>query len=294
MKDRMETKSRIHKEDDESNFSESAESSAVELGIELDDLRKSSRRFIGKWNNLVSTTNWEKGVIITQWRQSLIDSGSPASKYSDEAWAQLVGGVTSQHVGRLRRVHQRFGQTYKEYKGLYWTHFHAATEWNDAEMWLEGAVQNKWSVSQMRNQRWETMGKIESDRPLERDIVISELDEDFEPANAEKPHTEEVVGKFGDIKPGPRFDGPDFGDEDVSAAKGKSKKGAEKIAAEAAEKIDFVRPFEKIAELPEDLADAFESFKLAILRHKADGWQEISCEDVLAGLDALKQLATAP
>mgnify|MGYP000408540184 CR=1 FL=1 len=26
-------------------------------------------------------------------------------------------------------------------------------------MWLEGAIHNGWSVSQMRGQRWETVGK---------------------------------------------------------------------------------------------------------------------------------------
>ena len=43
-----------------------------------------------------------------------------------------------------------------------------------------------------------------------------------------------------------------------------------------------------------DLAEAFEAFKLAVLRHKADHWRQISCEDLLASLDALKELALAP
>jgi hypothetical protein len=42
------------------------------------------------------------------------------------------------------------------------------------------------------------------------------------------------------------------------------------------------------------LSEAFENFKLAILRHKTAGWQEVSCSDVLLSLDALKALATAP
>jgi hypothetical protein len=46
--------------------------------------------------------------------------------------------------------------------------------------------------------------------------------------------------------------------------------------------------------LPDDVAEAFESFKLAILRHKTQEWQEVSCADILAALDALKALATAP
>ena len=35
-------------------------------------------------------------------------------------------------------------------------------------------------------------------------------------------------------------------------------------------------------------------FKLAILRHKTDQWSEISRDDCLASLDALKELALAP
>ena len=69
-----------------------------------------------------------------------------------------MGGVTPQHVGRLRRVFERFGETHDQYAGLYWSHFQAALDWPDAEMYLEGAVQNDWSVAQMRNERWEAMG----------------------------------------------------------------------------------------------------------------------------------------
>jgi hypothetical protein len=55
-----------------------------------------------------------------------------------------------------------------------------------------------------------------------------------------------------------------------------------------------IRPFAALAELPADLADAFESFKLAILRHKVTGWSEIARDDIVDALDALKQLALAP
>ena len=42
------------------------------------------------------------------------------------------------------------------------------------------------------------------------------------------------------------------------------------------------------------VADAFEQMKLAILRHKADDWQEIASDEMLAVLDSLKELALAP
>jgi len=258
-----------------------------------------SQPFIGRWNTLVSTTNWEKGRIITAWREELIADDAPASEYSDEAWARLVGGVTGQHVGRLRRVYQRFGPVYADYEGLYWSHFHAALDWDDAEMWLEGAVQNRWSVSQMRRARWETLGAVAADEPRDEDVVAGELDEDFEPAqgarpDALRPKRENVDGP----DEGPVREGPDFGDEEGSpkSRKGKAEAEADGAGADSAAepRAETVRPFENLAELPEDLAEAFDGFKLAILRHKTTGWEEISRDDVLAALDALKALVNAP
>src|SRR5262245_8905362 len=85
-----------------------------------------SQPYVGRWNKLVSTTNWEKGRIIVQWREALIAQGLPVTEYSDEAWCRLVGGVSGQHAGRLRRVAQRFGQMQEQYPGLYWSHYQAA------------------------------------------------------------------------------------------------------------------------------------------------------------------------
>ncbi len=49
-----------------------------------------------------------------------------------------------------------------------------------------------------------------------------------------------------------------------------------------------------ILDLPDDLLDAFEAFKLAILRHKADRWRGISLDEMLGTLESLKELALAP
>ena len=95
----------------------------------------------------------------------------------------------------------------------------------------------------------------------------------------------------------PLHEGPDFGEEDSTSAAGTdaAKAGASIYADEdARETIEFVRPFENLGELPDDLAGAFDAFKLAILRHKQEGWEQISRDDVLASLDALKELALAP
>jgi hypothetical protein len=252
-----------------------------------DSLIEASQPFVGRWSHLVSTTNWEKGRIIVEWRESLVSQGLPVSEYSDEAWGQLVGGVTGQHVGRLRRVYQRFAKLHDQFAGLYWSHFQAALDWDDAEMWLEGAKQSGWSVAQMREQRWTTMGKLEADRPRARDVVTSETDEDGESGQNQRPP---LTGEYSEVS-GPLRDGPDFGDEPSSTASGSTDWVD---GAPSASPVDLVRPFENLPELPDDLAEAFDSMKLAILHHKRDEWQAISSADVLRTLDALKALVTAP
>lgn len=257
-------------------------------------VEKSSQPFIGRWNSLVSQTNWEKGRIICDWRQSLIDADAPITAYSDEAWAKLVGGVTSQHVGRLRRVHQKFSKVAQTYAGLFWTHFHAACDWDDAEMWLEGAVQNSWSVSQMRRKRWETLGAVAADEPEEGDVVAAEVDEDFEPANDREPTAKNFEDDFSEENAGPRAEGPDFGDEEHMSDGDAGPGGAQVYASDDEDAIGFVKPFENLGELPPDVSEAFEAFKLSIIRHRAEEWQSISAEDMLAALDALKELVRAP
>jgi hypothetical protein len=286
-------------------MSDSPEVSSVELSAEAvisPEVTEASQPYIGEWNQLVSTTNWEKGRIIVAWRAALIDSGAPASEYADEAWATLVGGVTGQHVGRLRRVAQRFGQSYKNYPGLYWSHFQAALDWEDAEMWLEGAVQSGWSVSQMRKQRRETMGAVAADAPQAEDEVSSELDEDFEPAQHQDPVNSSLSPEYSEIAAGPLPEGPDFGDEgEPNAADEEEMQAADEAWAEgeaeeetASAPVERVRPFEGLSDLPDDVLDAVESFKLLILKHRRNNWEELPQEHMVAALEALKQLALAP
>ena len=259
---------------------------------------EAAQTYVGRWNRLVSTTNWEKGRIILEWRETLLDGSAPANEFSDEAWARHVGGVTGQHVGRLRRVYERFGALHEEFEQLFWSHFHAALDWNDAEMWLEGAVQNDWSVSQMRGQRWEALGAVESDKPDDVEIVSTELDEDFEPAVSEQPGEELTMAIEEVHEPGvgTTDTASDDWSDGVDAPPGsEAVNGAAVFSDEPAEEtVPFVRPFENLAELPGDVTESFESFKLAILRHKSDGWREVSSDEILAALDALKELALAP
>jgi hypothetical protein len=243
-----------------------------------------SQAYVGRWNRLISTTNWEKGRIIAQWRDSLIDEKLPAEQYSDEAWSRLVGGVSGQHVGRLRRTFQRFGHVQDQYDGLYWSHFQAALDWEDAEMWLEGARANGWSIANMRAMRSEALGKLNADPPPTEEIVSSELDEDFEPVGDSVAAADAITGRYEEVA-------GDWDESDNLAERSISRE--DDLADDVMESASAVRPFENLPALPDDLSEAFESLKLAILRHKADEWREISADDVLRTLDSLKALVTS-
>lgn len=257
------------------------------FGVTEREVDAASAEYLGRWNRLVSTTNWEKGRIICQWRQTLLSAGAPVEAASDEAWSRRVGNVSPQHVGRLRRVFQRFGEIHEQFEGLYWSHFLAALDWHDAEMWLEGAVQNGWSVARMQAERWQAVGALPHKAPREEDVVAAEPDEDADMAGdlhaeASEPSLREV-----------RHPEPDTLAESPVDSKAWTSND-EPMPGDRPTSETRPRPFENLPPLPHDLADASETFKLAILNHKLSGWQDVAVETVLAALDALKELASAP
>lgn len=252
----------------------------------LTTIDSTSAAFLGQWNRLVSTTNWEKGRIISEWRAALVAAGAPVSEYADEAWGRHVGSVTPQHVGRLRRVFDRFGNTRESYPGLYWSHFQAALDWDDAEMWLEGAAQSGWSISEMRKTRWEA-NEAAGPMPNDSDIVAAEMDEDADNL-VEAPTADSTEGQVAErlSRNEPATSEVEHSDRGIPADAAEETCGATEAVVH--------QPFADLPSLPSDVTDAFEAFKLCILRHRMAGWQEISQEDLLATLDALKELASAP
>jgi hypothetical protein len=248
--------------------------------------------FVGQWNRLVSTTNWEKGQIICQWREALIAAGAAVTEYSDEAWAQLVGGVTSQHVGRLRRVSQRFGEAAPQYEGLHWSHFQACLDWDDAEMWLEGSIQNGWSVSQMRGKRWETVGASPEQQQAEVAEVAAEQTAEAEAeqaADALRP-TNASINSLAEITDS--SDGP-TANESFSGKPSTSERSPLDSAATTEPVEKRTRLSVDVGALPDDLAEAFESFKLAIIAHRRENWRDTTPESVVECLESLKTLALA-
>lgn len=289
-------------EPSESDDAPDSSSTTFEPAGSDEELVELQQPYVGRWNSLVSTTNWEKGRIIGQWREALIQAGAPITEYSDEAWATQVGGVTSPHVGRLRRVHDRFGDQAETYPSLYWSHFLAALDWDDAALWLQGAVEEKWSVSAMRDQRWKANGAVESDRPTSSQVVEVDLDEDTPdlgtaPAQGGS-STRDYDGDSDGVASGPTDERPDFGDEAELAAlpegnhmnDANQAEGAGGVGIAGEEAPSPTQPFAGLPNLPDDLADVIESLKLSILRHKSAGFEEVQPDVIRRYLEAMALL----
>jgi hypothetical protein len=258
-------------------------------------VEETSTEYVGRWNRLISTTNWEKGRIILEWRRALEEAGAPDSSSSDEAWSRQVGGVSPQHVGRLRRVFERFGEVHTQYAHLYWSHFQAAIDWDDAEMWLEGAVQSGWSVARMCDQRWEALGVPPDQQPPASDFSAADMDEDVVDDPRHAPTISDSVAEVhGDDDSEAFFDANGDAHDHASDAERDDSSSSDAADATPRAAAEPTRPFETLPAMPDDMQEAFERFKLAILNQKVSGWQEIARDDVLTVLDSLRQLALAP
>ncbi len=96
---------------------------------------------------------------------------------------------------------------------------------------------------------------------------------------------------------GPVFEGPDFGDQDPMRPPGGSADSSRSADdfADSESRISEqapVRPFESFEDLPEDVEEATNAFKVSIIRHRSLDWEEISQSDMLGLLDALKVLVS--
>jgi len=260
------------------------EASQLEISSEeLDSIEVPSRPFVGSWQSLVSQTNWEKGKIIFEWRNKLQAEQVSSRLFSDPTWSRLVGEVSPQHVGRLRRTWEKFHATYETYESLYWSHFFAALEWDDAEMWLEGAVQNKWSVSQMRHQRWETLGQVEGQAP-QAEITVDVAEEGLGAIAADPGKGETAYKNDGSPIQGPLREGPDFGDEPNTDAAVATR---EELADAISDRVDLEAV---LADVSSDIAKPFRELRAAIIEARDADWASVKRIDVIALINDLKML----
>jgi hypothetical protein len=156
-------------------------------------------------------------------------------------------------------------------------------------MYLQGSVENHWSVAQMRNQRWEAMGGHPEQKPRETDIVAAELDEDAPHRDDSQP-TMAISETFGEVHDAES----QYDDEPRAEFDSHSDESDAPSPTMDAPAAPLLRPFEALPPLPPDLNEGFELMKLAILNHKVSGWREIDRDDVLSVLESLRQLVLAP
>ena len=257
--------------------------------LSLPVIEEVSSDFISSWNRLISMTNWEKGKLIHNWRTKLMENKLPRQVYSDESLAKRLGNVSAQHIGRLRRVYDRFHETFEKFTGLYWSHFQAVLDWDDAEDWLVDASENQWSVAAMRLQRWEAIGSPVGQKPNDADIIMSEPDEDVNPYN----DSDTVLdGNRKSVEPNRDKDKKKKDNNGNSG--GGSSSGSSGGGSNDNDLGNFSSPAEAFAQmkqmkdLPEDLREAFEQLKVVILSHKVSGWREVDPQRILTFLNAMK------
>lgn len=272
--------------------------------------------FVGFWNRLVSQTNWEKGKVIHSWRTKLIEAGLPRRIYSDESIAQRIGNVSPQHVGRLRRVYERFGDS-EPLPNLFWSHYQAALDWEDADDWLRKASDEKLSVAQTRIARWEKYGAPPARKPKESEIIAEEPDADVNPFN----DSDADFAAYDPTDPDadfPRSNGGrreyESGDETIAPTEGelggdkekKAKKGKKDAEVDLGEFEGDDEPWEseptrqstadvldgmsKLDPIPTDFAEAFEALKVAIMTRKLAAWDDVQPVQIAAYLSATKRL----
>ena len=102
----------------------------------IDDpvVESTSSEYLGRWNQLVSTTNWEKGRIICEWREALLAAGAPAGKLHRRSLEPPRG---QRHPATRRPAAPRLSAVWRDprssIRGLFWSHFQIALDWSDAE-----------------------------------------------------------------------------------------------------------------------------------------------------------------
>lgn len=259
--------------------------------------------YVGFWNRLVSRTNWEKGKVILTWRTKLIEAGLPRSIWSDESIAQRIGNVSSQHVGRLRRVFERFGDSeryleHPDYSRLYWSHFQAALDWEDADQWLKKASNESLSVAQMRIARWESLGAPADKMPKPEELVTAEFDEDVSPLNDSDANNDSSVVDLGSSKRsesgGDEKPREETADEPIAEPSYEATPEEKevwllkpKLTGEVLQKMN------ELPELPPALSEPVETIKRVVLELRLEGWSEEERDKAVVWLRALADLITS-
>jgi hypothetical protein len=114
--------------------------------------RDSEEALISKAQTAVSRCNWLVGACAAQWTKKF------ARGRTDADFANLVG-LSPDQVYQRRRVWETFGDVYRDYVHLKWSHFYMALNWDDAPECLQWSDENEATVAEMRAWRRASRGE---------------------------------------------------------------------------------------------------------------------------------------
>ena len=139
---------------------------------------EASVEFVGRWQRLVSTTNWEKGRIISEW--------SPGPVRRRRAGGQLYRrgmepASRQRHPAARRSAPPRLPTVWRRLRAIFRTLLEPLFRRSGLARRRNvprSAVQSRWSVPDMRRQRWEASGGPAESAPADTEAAPFEIDED--------------------------------------------------------------------------------------------------------------------
>lgn len=155
-----------------------SEASVAVSTPELETVEASEEELISRAQMAVSQCNWVLGECAASWTQRY------ARGRTDADFGQMVG-LSSDQIYQRRRVWETFGDVYKNYSQLKWSHFYVSLNWDDAPECLQWAVENEATVSEMKAWRRALRGEdLTQEPPLDSfagDPAASKMVEESRP-----------------------------------------------------------------------------------------------------------------
>lgn len=107
------------------------------------EVPESEEELVVRAQTAISRCNWVVGECAVKWTVRY------AEGRTDADFAALVG-LSPDQVFQRRRVWETFGDVYKNYPSLRWSHFYVSLRWEDALDCLQWAVENGAAVAEMK------------------------------------------------------------------------------------------------------------------------------------------------
>ncbi|VAX38977.1 hypothetical protein MNBD_PLANCTO02-1098 [hydrothermal vent metagenome] len=103
----------------------------------------SETKIISTAQQAVSQCNWVVGECAFEWTKRY-------AKGRTDADFALQVGLSPDQVFQRRRVWETFGDVFKDYSSLKWSHFYVSVNWDDASECLQWGEENGGTVAEMK------------------------------------------------------------------------------------------------------------------------------------------------